>query len=200
MYAKLLRIVAIVSTRLFIGPTLTHNEEWLKVAIGYTVNLVEGARIIKLYRPWLRPFIYRFLPEFRALYKNRQDAIRLLAPIIKERREAGDKEGYEKPNDMLQWMMDSRIKKHSHDRDYHYQAEHQLILAFAAIHTTTNAVTHMLYDLGTMPDFVDTIRQEIKTELSKNGGAWDGKLMKSLKKTDSFMKESQRHNPIGFSK
>ncbi|KAF2094280.1 cytochrome P450 [Rhizodiscina lignyota] len=197
-YAKLLRIVAMASTRIFLDSDLAHNEEWLETSIGYTVSVANGSRMIKQWRPWLRPFVYRFLPEIRKLHETRATAIRLLKPIIQERRESEGKEGYEKPNDFLQWMMDARIKKHLRDKDYYYQAELQLVLSFAAIHTTTNAVTNMLYDLGTMPDVVDMIRQEVKEELEKTNGVWDGKLMKSLKKTDSFMKESQRHNPIGY--
>lgn len=124
-------------------------------------------------------------------------AVRLLKPVIKARREAEGTEGYEKPNDMLQWMMDRRIKSNARDRDYQYLAQIQLTLAFAAIHTTTISTTHMIYDLGSMPEYIDIIREEIKEELPKNDGKWDGRLMKALKKTDSFMKESQRHNPLG---
>lgn len=198
-YSKLLRIVAKVSTRIFLGKDLVDNEEWLNVSIGYAVNMMTSSQGLKRWNPWLRPFVYRFMPEFRTLFSNEATALRLLTPIIKQRRESEKKEGYQKPNDMLQWMMDLRIKSGKHDQEYRYMARQQLILAFAAIHTTTSAVTHMLYDLATMPEYVTMIREETREELEKSGGVWDGPVMRSLKKTDSFMKESQRHNPIGYS-
>lgn len=198
-YGKILRIVAKISTRIFIGEELTTNEDWLMLTIMYTINVTDGARILKQWNPWLRPFVYRFLPEVRNLFAARKKAIDILMPIVKSRREAMSQEGYERPNDMLQWMMNERVKRGFGDRDYGLQAEFQLALSFAAIHTTTMAVTNMLYDLGHMPEYQDIIRGELKEELSKTNGAWDGPLMKNLKKTDSFMKESQRRNPIGFS-
>lgn len=197
IYSKLLRVVAIATTRIFIGKDLCHNEEWLQTSIAYTMHLASGARSIKNWKPWLRPLVYRWVPDLRVIYKDMDTAVRLLTPIVKARRESEGTEGYQKPNDMLQWMMDRRIKTSARDRDYEYLARIQLTLAFAAIHTTTMSTTNMIYDLGAMPEYIDIIRQEINEELPKNDGRWDGRLMKALKKTDSFMKESQRHNPIG---
>lgn len=199
-YSKLLRIVAKVSTRIFIGDELTENEDWLMLSIMYTVNIAEGMRILKLWRPWLRPFVYKFIPEVSKLHEARGKALEILMPIVKARREAMEKPGYEAPHDMLQWMMNERVKRGHKDHDYATQAEFQLVLSFAAIHTTTMAVTNMLYDLGAMPEYQNMIRTELKEELAKVNGNWDGPLMKNLKKTDSFMKESQRQEPIGYSK
>lgn len=129
------------------------------------------------------------------IYKDRQTALRLLQPIIKARREV-EASGYQRLNDMLQWMIDQRIREHVRDRDYEYLADVQLLLTFVGIHTTTVSSTHMLYDLGAMPEYSKMIREEVLEELAKNEGRWDGRLMRALKKTDSFMKESQRHNPL----
>lgn len=174
---------------------MCYNEEWLETAKNYSVHLMVGSRAIRKWKPWLRPFVYRFLPEIQAIHNDRKTAMRLLMPIIKARRDA-EAQGHKKANDMLQWMMDQRIKKHTRDRDYEYLADVQLLLTFVGIHTTTISSTHMFYDLGVMPECSKMIRDEVREELSKNDYRWDGKLMRSLKKTDSFMKESQRHNPI----
>lgn len=198
MYSKIARIVAIASTRIFMGEEMAHNKEWIQTSIDYTMHIVNGSHAIKRWRPWLRPFVYRFVPELQQIQKDIATGRRLLKPIIQARREGSEKEGYEKPDDMLQWMMDARIKKGDRDRDYDHLVTIQLALAFAAIHTTTASVTHMFYDLSVMPQYIDIIRDEIKEQLAAHGGAWSGKMMKSLKKTDSFMKESQRLNPIGF--
>lgn len=168
--------------------------------MNYTINLVNASNAIKQWKPALRPFVYRFLPELRRLYKDRAIACRLLKPIIIARRESADQKGYEKPNDMLQWMMDARVKEHDRDRDYQHMADIQLAMSFGAMHTTTMTLTHMIYDLGIMPEYIRIIRDEARTELARRGGVFDGRLMKALKKTDSFMKESQRQNPIGFGK
>lgn len=123
--------------------------------------------------------------------------MRLLKPIVRARRLAEKQKGYKKPDDMLQWMMDARAKQGLSD-DVQWIVRQQLTLTFAAIDTTGNAVTNIIYDLAAMPEYVPILREEVSTELAKNGGVWDGQLTKALKKTDSFMKESQRHHPVAW--
>lgn len=103
-----------------------------------------------------------------------------------------------KPNDMLQWIMDERVKRAAHDWDFEKLSDVQLELANAAIHTTSMALLNMLFDLVAMPDYQDIIRQELEDALAQSGGRWNGSFLKGLQKTDSFMKEIQRHQPVGL--
>jgi cytochrome P450 len=192
--------VAIVSSRIFTGDDLCHNEEWLKVAIGYTHYVFLAAQAVKSCNPLLRPFVFRFLPDVRKLWELRSTAYRLLTPIIRARIKASKRQGYTKPSDMLQWTMDARDQKGISNDDYETLVQQQLALTFSSLHTTSMAVTNMIFDLAAMPEYILILRDEIQEGLKETGGMWDGKLMKTLKKTDSFMKESQRHNPIAWSK
>jgi cytochrome P450 len=200
VYNSITRVVAAVSTRIFAGKELTTNEEWLQTAIQYTGHLVACANALKQIPPWLRPLLYRFTPEYKRLRATNEAAVRLVKPLIEARREAMDRPDFNGGNDMLQWMLTERVKKSFHDRDYRYLAQFQLQLAFAAIHTTSMAVTNMLYDAVAHPELLEIIREEVQEELKNNNGSWEGQFLKKLQKTDSIMKESQRHNPVGFSK
>ncbi|CZR69532.1 related to cycloheximide-inducible protein CIP70 (cytochrome P450 family) [Phialocephala subalpina] len=197
-YDSITRVVAAVSTRIFVGEELTTSEEWLQITIDYTKQLMEAAHAIKFLNPWLRPIFYRFLPQFRTLMNTNEAALRIVKPLVQARREAMDKPDFNGGDNMLQWMLDERVKKGFHDKDYRYLAQLQLQLSFAAIHTTSMALTNMLYDLIANPEMIGILHEEVKEQLALNNGSWEGQFLKKLQKVDSFMKESQRHNPVGL--
>ncbi|KAF1953041.1 cytochrome P450 [Byssothecium circinans] len=74
----------------------------------------------------------------------------------------------------------------------------QLELSVAAIHTTTFALTHLLYDTAAHPKYIPILRDEIKTALAQKGGEYNKDCISKMVKLDSFMKESQRLHPPGF--
>jgi cytochrome P450 len=92
--------------------------------------------------PWLRPFKAASLPEVIKLARHEEEFKNILKPIITARRKAEKEEaGYEKPDDMLQWLMDDQKYGTRDDRE---QAKLQLGITFAAIHTTTLTATNAL--------------------------------------------------------
>lgn len=205
IYKHLTRVVAIISSRIFLGEELTTNEEWIAITVEYTEQLMVCATILKLLPAALRPLLYRFVPAYRNLRRINKAAIRIITPIVKARREAMERgdSGCEKQGEgdnMLHWMLEERRKKQFRDKDYEYMAQFQLQMSFAAIHTTSVTVTNLLYDLIAWPEYIGVLREEIKEQLALHGGEFTAEVVKGLKKMDSCMKESQRHNPVGFSK
>ena len=195
---KLLRIVAMVSGRVFIGPDHCRDETWIKIAVDYTLNVFAGQRAIKLLRPIWRPFVYRFLPEVKEILARREDARKFLVPIVQQRKAMQGGWGNNKPDDMMQWMLEKADAWNVKGDDR--QAFQQLTLTMAAIHTTTMTVTQTLYDLAAMPEYVQPLRDELNEALAQSGGKFDKSVLSKLHLLDSFMKESQRYNPPGFSK
>lgn len=200
--STVLRLVALGATRIFAGHDLCHNEDWLKIGMAYPHKVFAAAEAVKVCNPWLRQFFYRSLPQVRELFELRETAYQLLRPVMRARREAMRNPGYAKPNDMLQWMIDARSQKSrkSDESEIEQLAQQQLAITFVAVDTTGTPLTNILLDLAARPEYITILRQEIQDELKQNRGVWDGALMKSLRKTDSFMKESQRHNPIAWCK
>lgn len=135
---KLLRIVALVSGRIFIGEELSRSEEYLDAAINYTVELMNARRAIDRLRPWSRPFFASRLPEVKRLKQRLAQADQFLRPVVAARRQL---QNSEKPDDMLQWVMNGQDKF----RQYTTKelARLQLALSFAAIHTTTLTATNV---------------------------------------------------------
>ena len=100
------------------------------------------------------------------------------------------------PDTMMAWMIEKADEFKADDDEL---AETQLIFIMAGIHTTTMTITHMLYDLAAYSDCVDDLRKEITTVLSENDGVLSSHALFQMKLLDSFMLESQRHNPIQMS-
>lgn len=99
----------------------------------------------------------------------------------------------EKHDDFLQWMMEDPNLSSSDGRPDKL-AHRQLILSLAAIHTTSMAATHALYDLCAHPEYLEPLRDELVAVLKEDGG-WCKQTLNKLVKLDSFLKESQRINP-----
>ncbi|KAK9416187.1 putative Ent-kaurene oxidase [Seiridium unicorne] len=191
VYQKLLRIVAIVSGNIFLGPELCHRDEWISSAITYTVDLFTAIGKLKQWKSWTRPIGQYFIPELKSVHEHRRKARAFLEPVIAERRKMM-KEGKKLPDDMLQWMMYKTAEYKVSDDDLSLI---QLNLSLAAIHTTTVTTILALYDLVVRPDLVKELRTEIKTVLDANDGVLSTHALFEMKLLDSVMKESQRTNP-----
>lgn len=189
------------TSRIIVGDTLCRSEQWLDTVTRYTENL--GLTIILL-RPlprFLRPLVARILPSVRYLNKTLKWVTEdVFVPMILQRREAeaNDPE-YQKPDDFMQWMMDSAESEFDKDPG---NIAHGLmiIMALAVIHTSTMLITQGLYDLMIRPEYLEPLRHEIVDTL-KNGWANATKAdFAAQVRLDSFLRESQRLHPTSEGK
>lgn len=212
---KLLRIVALISGRVFVGLPLCRDERWVSASINFTVDAVDGIQAVEKYSSILRPFVAPFLPAMKRLKEHRKWASLAMKPLARtaltDRMENGNigkkiplseegGGGHEQAN-FIQWIL-------NHEKDVdkvtpEWLGHEQLSITFAAIHTTTMTATHALLDLAEHPEYIDELRAEMEQVIAEEGHE-DGQLRKTsmpkLKKLDSFLRESQRCNPLGLSK
>jgi cytochrome P450 len=187
-------IIARLSTRIFMPP-LVHNEEWLKIAVSYTIDFFTGAYVLRMIPPILRPFAHWVLPFTRRLRAEVAAARRLILPIIEERkRKAAIGEGAgrtpEKYEDAIQWVETiSQTKGMKCDPVYA-----QLNYTLGAVHTTSITFVNIVYDLIAHPEYQDLLREEI-TVVQREDPLWSKSSLAKLKLMDSFMKESTRLSP-----
>lgn len=117
----------------------------------------------------------------------------LLIPVINERREkeATIGESYEKPTDVIQWMMDLANEKESPPENL---ATRYVYTIIGSMHTVTSAIKDTLYDICARPEYVDPLREELEHILREDRG-WQKGTAAKMQRLDSFMKEVQRLNP-----
>ena len=184
----LTNVVARASSRMFGGVTLSRHHQWTKTMIDFTNYSFLAAQRLKDFPAVLRPVAKYFIPEVARLFKHFALANQLIVPILNERETAMQKQ---KPSDLLQWMAEN-----AQGRSKSTLAAITLHVAFAAIHTSAVAVSHILYDLCAMPEYVQPLREEIESALAAEGGLPTKKAFLRMSKLDSFMRESQRFNPL----
>ncbi|KAG6356696.1 hypothetical protein INS49_014570 [Diaporthe citri] len=188
------KIVAKLSSRVFLGKNLARNDKWLRIAASYTHDSYSAAHELRQWNMLLRPFASSFLPNLRRLRREVQEATSLIMPevglrkaVVDEALKAGNKPP--KSADAIGWMHEV-----CRGRQVNY-VHGQLFLSFAAIHTTTETITGCLFDISYYPQIVQPLREEIIQVLGQEG--WSRTALHKLKLLDSFMKESQRRHPMG---
>ena len=134
----------------------------------------------------IRPVIKYFVPELAKIFEHFTLAKELIVPILDDRAK-----NQHESLDLLQWLSEN-----ADSRSNETLSAITLHVAFAAIHTSAVAVTHILYDLCAMPNYIQPLREEIESALLSEGGRPTKKALLKMSKLDSFMRESQRFNPL----
>jgi cytochrome P450 len=224
IYSKLLRIVAKVSGRIFIGPELCRSEKYIDTAskwlmsgtvlviqelqgngqamahkdlVSYTVEVNGAVTAISGMSFWGRALRASSHPKVKALRERERAADAFLRPIVEKRKkdQAADPD-YQKPDDLLQWLLDDGQENFGEKGDEEL-ASIQLSLTFAAIHTTSLTATNAFYTLAAMPEIIPELRQEIRTVLNEHG-TFTTQALQKMKKLDSFLREVMRMHPLGY--
>ncbi|KAH8760542.1 cytochrome P450 [Diaporthe sp. PMI_573] len=185
--AILTQIVARVSSCMFGGTTLSHNKEWVKSSIDFAIDGFIGAQKIKKYPEFIKPLVARFIPEIRKIAGHYAAAEAAAIPMLESRRRTG-----ESALDLLYWMAE---QAKGEEQDLKFLAGILLKVSFAAIHTSAAAPAQLLYDLCEHPEFIEPLREEVNNVIGQDGLIDKSGFMK-MAKMDSFMKESQRFNPL----
>ncbi|PCH34303.1 cytochrome P450 [Wolfiporia cocos MD-104 SS10] len=188
-YSTMTQLVARTSNRVFIGPTMCRNKEYLDIVIGFTTDVAKGRLVLGFVPPFLKQFVGPLLPWSRKAMRR----FRVLAtPVVIQRQrelEEHGKEWAEKPQDLLTWLVEE-ANAVGGSTDLIVQA--LLASNFVATHTSSISVTHALYHLAANPEFVEPLRQEIESAIKSDG--WTKAAVGKMMKLDSFMRESQRMN------
>lgn len=140
MFKKLLRIVAVVSGRIFVGPELCHNDKYLETVTEYSVDLIVSRTILQVLPPWLRSVAAPLIPHTWRLRRRLRDMEAMIAPLLTSRRRTHIAATDPTPDDMLQWLLDG--EQQSGADELMVLAKAELTLSFASIHTTTITATN----------------------------------------------------------
>ncbi|KAI9711714.1 MAG: hypothetical protein M1820_001858 [Bogoriella megaspora] len=202
----MLKTMTLLVSRMTVGPELSRNEEWLATMTGWLHDLFAGGWELKTWSLAMRPIVARGLvPGIRRVWQHQAKAKAMLVPIIRRRRAAGAEAQvrglqWERPNDLLQYMSENAAKLQPRKSDA-FVAEMCLVVGFGALHATSMTLTNAIFDLATMPRYQDVIREEYLTKrMDSMVNGKESSLINSMSKLDSFIKESQRLNPINLSK
>lgn len=185
------QIVARVSSRMFGGKVLSNNKEWVQSSINFAIDGFIGAQKLKAYPEFMKPLVARFTPEIRNIHNHYKAAEAAAIPLLEARARSG-----ETAMDLLYWMADQAKDE---ETDLKFLASILLKISFAAIHTSAAAPSQLIYDLCEHPEIIEPLRREV-VAVSGEEGKIDKLGFLKMNKMDSFMKESQRFNPLLLSR
>ncbi|KAJ5307467.1 hypothetical protein N7476_008123 [Penicillium atrosanguineum] len=104
-----------------------------------------------------------------------------------------EKEGRQ-PEDLTDWFW--RWSQRNSNNGLNELDIAQLLAAntFGASFNTTVVLMQCLCELATRPEYVNLIRQEVISTIKIHKNTWTKEAVESMKKLDSFIKESHRYN------
>ncbi|OQE01192.1 hypothetical protein PENVUL_c044G05197 [Penicillium vulpinum] len=191
-------MVARVSSLIFVGETISHDDEWIDVSVNYVIDAFTAMRSLREWPAILHPVVHWFLPSTRKLRMHLKMARTIISREIDRRAliRAGKLPEDDPPRgpDALDWYRETAEARNNLTFD---QSCAQVGLALAAIHTTSNLLTNVMYDLAAYPEYIQLLRDEIRAVAIEDGILKKTSLLK-LKLMDSVMKESQRTHPLAL--
>lgn len=189
-----LRAVAKISGRAFVGTSISRQEAWTETSINFAIHVFMAGIKLSSMPAWLRPVGQYLVTDLGKIKQDIRTAKKMLEPVMEERLKAKDEAAGgavdNAPDDLIQWFLDTLPENEKADSQV--QAELQLVVAAASIHTTNGLLCESMYDLAALPEVQQELYEEAHEVLEVQGG-WERKeMMTKLKKMDSFMREAQR--------
>ncbi|KAJ0163503.1 Ent-kaurene oxidase [Colletotrichum tanaceti] len=109
LHMSVTKMSALMLSRIFIGRPISRRPEWLRSAIGYTIDLMRARHALNRYPYWLRLIIGRWVPEVKQMQSHLECGKRILMPIVenlvKERASARNSNSWEGEKKPLQHYM-----------------------------------------------------------------------------------------------
>ncbi|KAM0266895.1 hypothetical protein ACHAPA_006464 [Fusarium lateritium] len=191
-----LHLMARISSRVFLGTDMCRNPQWLRITSTYTIIAFRAVEELRLWPSMLRPVVQWFLPHCSAARALVDEARSLINPLLEKRRiekaeaaQKGEKIVYD---DAVEWLEQTALDKNA----AYDPACAQLSLSVAALHSTTDFFTQVVFDIAKNPELIQPLREEIISVLGQHG--WSKHSLYNLKLMDSVLKESQRLKPIAI--
>ncbi|KAJ5775865.1 uncharacterized protein N7511_000876 [Penicillium nucicola] len=185
------RLVMGLVAKLLVGD-VCRNPESIDLFCDYTAEMIVGGPYIRGFPEFLKPIIARSSRVVKL--SNRMQKL-FLSQINRRKIKSEEmaKEGRQ-PEDLTDWFW--RWSQQSKDNSLSELDIAQLLAAntFGASFNTTVVLVQCLYELATRPEYVNLIRQEVIMTLQANNNTWTKEGIDSMKKLDSFIKESHRYN------
>ncbi|KAH7020713.1 cytochrome P450 [Microdochium trichocladiopsis] len=190
LYDHMAMVVARIANRIYVGTRFCRNERYLRAAIDYAQYVVISAELIRVLPDWLKRIVVPYMPC--TTYRKMAEVY--LADFIRERLEERGDESDDKPDDLLQWLVDAAPPI---EKTVPQLSERLMALNVGSIHTRVMTFTGAPYILAENSEkYTAMLREEVEASLV------DGRIavesLNKLPKMDSFLRESARCSNLGM--
>ncbi|KAF9047870.1 cytochrome P450 [Panaeolus papilionaceus] len=188
--STIMHIVARMSNRIFVGKPCCQNKEYIENLVGFAVDTVKVAIILRPFPSFIKPIISYFVSSIPQRKKKIQE---FFVPLFEAHRKKVKAEGPDysgKRMDYLTWLMDAAEGEDARDDEL---TSMLLLGTFGATFSTTTTVTMVIHYLAAYPEYMKLIRNEVAEVTSQLG--WTKEALDEMVITDSFIRETQRLHP-----
>ncbi|MCJ1401073.1 hypothetical protein MMC11_004285 [Xylographa trunciseda] len=193
-FPTIISLVSLHLGRSFVSLPLSRDKDWINLALDYAIQTVTVASKMSSCHWLLRPIKAYMLPDIPYMKSQFTKAKKLLEPILRKRLEDALDPNFEKPNDLMQWIIDSSAE-YRDDLDMHTRVQMEAVQA--ATFNVAFQVVHFFYDLMSHPEYVAPLREEMERTIAQGETIMQQSISR-LTKLDSFLKESQRLNAMSL--
>ncbi|OSX67133.1 hypothetical protein POSPLADRAFT_1051288 [Postia placenta MAD-698-R-SB12] len=185
------RIVSRVSNRVFVGLPLCRNPDYLDTVVEFALSVAKARDFLSIVPGVVKDIVGNVLPWSKRAIRH---AAIYIQPMVQERLRklrSAHGEHADESHDYLMWLIEE-TEKAKLNPDLVVQGI--LVSNFAAIHTSSNSITHSLFNLAAYKQYVQPLREEVEAAIKEHG--WTKDAIEKMWKLDSFMRESQRLSGI----
>ncbi|GAW26838.1 putative cytochrome P450 [Rosellinia necatrix] len=188
------KILVRIIGKMIVGNPACRSDEWLN--LGFTEDFVSASILMRLLPTWTHPIITNILPQRWKMRKGVKTVSKIIEPAIARHRDANQKRSQgldvNEEDSMLNWVLDNADS----DDVLENLPKIVLVMFVPAAHTTSMAISNVLFDLCAHPEWDAKLHSEV-TNLIKEVGPVGEKLpvkdwTARLEFLDSFFNESQR--------
>ncbi|KAH7019862.1 hypothetical protein EDB80DRAFT_820494 [Ilyonectria destructans] len=122
----------------------------------YVTAAIEYATALKRWPPFMRPIVYRLLPEHGAMFKQLAEGGDMIKGMFDEYRDQESRGDVELPPPVLYLL--SRDPKEQTGSHLEKQIQRQANFAIAGIYTTAATLAQCTFDLGANPEIIPALR------------------------------------------
>ncbi|KAK6823146.1 hypothetical protein RU639_005912 [Aspergillus parasiticus] len=189
------RLIMGLVAKLLIGDEC-RNPAHIDLFCDYTAEMLVGGPYIRSFPDFLKPIIARSSRVVK-LSNQMQKVFLDLINRRKDKSEEMVKEDHQ-PEDLTGWFWNwSQQEPNNSLIDLDIA---QLLAAntFGASFNTTVVLAQCLCELATRPEYIGPLRDEITSTFRTNNNTWTKDGIDSMKKLDSFIKETHRYNCFDY--
>ncbi|KIX09582.1 uncharacterized protein Z518_00662 [Rhinocladiella mackenziei CBS 650.93] len=195
------RMAAILSSRPFLGSSLSHNKEWVESVLAFAMTLSNAVGTLRGLPKLFRFLFEERLPRIRAMVEARNRCEDMMMPLIEEHIERWRANGGPSvaPKDAKTHpdggeLLDFIIPHYSEPKAKKL-ARDEITVILESMLNLSSGLSHVLYTMAKYGHiYGEDLRQEYLEAIGEDGKLTTNAMFK-MRKMDSFMKETQRINP-----
>jgi hypothetical protein len=213
------KVISRAAMRTFVGETLCHDEELLKLSWQHSDAAMAGTFMINIVPPRIRPWVGPLF-GLQAKYFQRR-CLKIMVPyiedrmrILNERNEIEVEEPVSYPNfyanrgikklqqDFIQWLIARCVKEGGHQMDATKIALRVLALITMSVMGFVYIFAHCILDLygsSSKQDTINALESECRVAFEAYQGLDKTQAVDSLHHIDSTLRESMRISDINVS-